>query len=463
MVSGALAFLWLLIAVALIHVLTGRYKLNAFPVLLCAALAYGLVIGLSPQEVLVGIGNGFGGTMTNIGIIMILAAMTGTILEKTGATTSMAQAILKIAGRKNTAQVMNLLGFMVSVPVYCDAGYLILSPVNKAVSRRSTVPLSTMSVALAAGMYASNALLIPTVAPLASAQALSANLGKVFLIGLVAAIPASLCGLLWARKSTAKMRPSDLRTRDSAPSHYAAAAGHEAIEGDALPGLWARRPWASFVPVFVPLLLIALKALASYPSHPLGNGSIMHCALFLGDPIMAMLLGFGCSLLLTKQGPDRNSLNRWIEEGLGKVTPMLVVTAVSGAFAQIIKAGPLIDFITTNFGAVQSTGKLVGLALLFLTAALLKTIQGSSLVAVILVSGVAAPLLPAFRLDPALAVTAVGAGSMVVSHVNDPFFWILQQSSGMDIRQTSKSWSVATAIEGCVAFLVVCLLSLFIK
>lgn len=463
MVSGALALLWLAVVIAFIYVLAGRYRLSVFPVLLCAAIGYGLLIGLSPQAVLVGVQDGFGGTLANIGIVMMLTAMTGIILEKTGAAASVARAATGGASGGRLAWIVNLLGFGISIPVYGDVGYLTLLPVNKALARGSDLSFPKLCLAYATGMYVSSALLIPAPAALASAQALSADMGRTFLVGLAASVPALIAGFLWiwrhnspvesiTRATGASGLTSKTTTRDSAPDGQGISAGAE------VPSLWA-----SSVPILLPLVLITFRTVAGFPSRPLGNGSFYRLAQFLGHPVMATLLGFFCSLFLVRRRHSRVSLDRWFEEAIARVAPMVVAAALAGALAQIIKAGPLMEFVTTAIPVVQGSGKFFGLLLFFLMAALLKTIQGSSLVAVILASGVAAPLLETFGVNPALATAAIGSGAMMVSHANDPFFWILQKSSGMSVGQTSRTWTVATAIEGCVAFLVVCLIAFFFK
>lgn len=463
MVSGALALLWLAVVIALVYVLVGRYRLSVFPVLLCAAIGYGLLIGLSPQAVLVGVQDGFGGTLANIGIVMLLTAMTGIILEKTGAANSVAQAAARGTGGRRLAWTVSLLGFGVSVPVYGDVGYLAFLPVNKALARENELPLPTVCLAYATGMYVSSTLLIPAPAALASAQALSADMGKTFLVGLAAAVPALIAGFLWIwrHRSPVETTAGVAGVGGMTPGVAARAAapkGQQISAGAELPSFWA-----SSLPIFLPLILVTLRTVAGLPSHPLGNGSFYRLAQFFGHPVMATLFGFFCSLFLVKRSHSQVSLNRWIEEAIVRVAPMMVATAIAGALAQVSKAGPLMEFVTTNISAVQGSGKFLGLVLFFLMAALLKTIQGSSLVAVILASGIAAPLLEVFGVNSALAVAAIGSGAMMVSHVNDPFFWILEKSSGMSVGQTSRTWTVATAIEGAVAFLAVCLIAFFFK
>ncbi|MEN6364804.1 MAG: SLC13 family permease, partial [Rectinema sp.] len=204
MVSGGIALLLLLLAVVLIVVLTGKFKVNAFLALIGIAFAYGLAIGLPSLEVVKNVKNGFGNTLTSIGIVIVAGTIMGTILEKTGAALSMTQAILKLVGKNRAPLAMSIAGYVVSIPVFCDSGYVILNPLNKALAKESKISMSVMAVALATGLYATHTMVPPTPGPIAAAGALSADLGKVILLGLIAAVPAALSGLLWATKVAKK-------------------------------------------------------------------------------------------------------------------------------------------------------------------------------------------------------------------------------------------------------------------
>ena len=204
MVSGTVALILLLVAVVAIVFLTGKFKVNAFLVLVGVAFAFGLAIGLPALDVVAKIKTGFGGTLTNIGIVIVAGTIMGKILEKTGAALSMTQAILKLVGKNRAPLAMNAAGYVVSIPVFCDSGFVILNPLNKALAKETNTSMAVMAVALATGLYATHTMVPPTPGPIAAAGALSADLGRVILFGLIAAIPASLAGLFWATKIAKK-------------------------------------------------------------------------------------------------------------------------------------------------------------------------------------------------------------------------------------------------------------------
>lgn len=443
MVSGLEALLWLLVSVILIIIFTGKYKVNAFIVLIGVAFGYGLIIGMPALEIVKGIKNGFGGTLTNIGIVIVAGTIMGTILEKTGAALAMTEAILKLVGKKRAPLAMNIAGYVVSIPVFCDSGYVILNPLNKALAKESGTSMAVMSVALATGLYATHTMVPPTPGPIAAAGALGADLGKVILLGLIAAVPAALSGLLWATKVAKKY--------DIEPDV------HESYSDIVQKFGKLPNKYISFLPIALPIVLILFKSVAEFPSKPFGGGVIQQFLSFIGDPVTALLLGVLVSLLLVKKGGMKEALDGWMGQGIRDSAVILVITAAGGSFGQIIKGSPIVDFIKTNLGGLN-----LGIFLPFLISAALKTAQGSSTVAIVTTSSILAPMLSTLGLDPALTVIAIGAGSMVVSHANDSYFWVVSQFSNMPVATAYKAFTSATAVEGAVAFVAVFLMSFIV-
>ena len=283
----------------------------------------------------------------------------------------------------------------------------------------------------------------PTPGPIAAAGTLGADLGKVILLGLIAAIPASLSGLLWATKFAKRyeIEPEIQGTYSEIVKKFGK-----------LPNTLL-----SFLPIVLPIVLILLKSVAEFPSKPFGNGDFRVFLSFIGDPVTALILGVLCSLLLVHKGELKKAISDWMGEGIKESAIILVITAAGGSLGAIIKASPITDFIKTNMASMH-----LGILLPFMISAALKTAQGSSTVAIVTTAGIMAPLLQTLGLDPALTTIAIGAGSMVVSHANDSYFWVVSQFSGMPVNTAYKAYSSATAVEGVVAFLMVLVLSLFV-
>ena len=443
MVSGIAALFWLLASVILIIVLTGRYKVNAFLALIGAAFGYGLLIGMPAPDIVRSVKNGFGGALTNIGLVIVAGTILGTILDKTGAALAMTEAILRLAGKKRAPLAVNIAGYLVSIPVFCDSGYVMLNPLNKALARETGVPTTVMAVALATGLFATHTMVPPTPGPIAAAGALNADLGRVILFGLIAAVPASLGGLFWATK-VARRYEVEADTQESRPASA---------------GKFGRLPntLLSFLPIALPIALILLKSVAEFPSKPFGGGRFLSLLSFMGDPVTALVLGLLSSLLLVGRGGWREALDGWVGQGIRDSAKILVITAAGGSFAQVIKGGPLVYFIETNLGGLN-----LGIFLPFLVSAALKTAQGSSMVAIVTTASILAPLLEPLGLDPSLTVIAIGAGSMVVSHANDSYFWVVSQFSNMSVATAYKAFTPATAVEGILAFVAVFVMSFFV-
>jgi GntP family gluconate:H+ symporter len=211
------------------------------------------------------------------------------------------------------------------------------------------------------------------------------------------------------------------------------------------------------LPIILPIILILLKSVAEFPSKPFGNSTLRIFLSFVGDPVSALLLGVLASLLLVQEADLKNAISDWVGEGIKQSAMVLVITAAGGSLSAVIRASPITDFIKTSMGGLH-----LGIFLPFILSAALKTAQGSSMVAIVTTAGIIAPLLPSLGLDPSLTTIAIGAGSMVVSHANDSYFWVVSQFSGMPVNIAYKAYSPATAIEGFVAFLAILLLSLFV-
>jgi GntP family gluconate:H+ symporter len=442
MVSGGLALIFLVVAVVLIILMTARLHFHAFFVLLIVAFLYGIAIGLPLPDVISTIRDGFGGTLGYIGIVIVAGTIIGTILEKTGAALAMTKAILRVVGKDRSPLAMSVAGYVVSVPVFCDSGYVILTPLNKALSHETGKSMAVMSVALATGLYATHTLVPPTPGPIAAAGILDADLGLVIGLGILVSIPAMLAGYLWAIKFARRYEiiPQLEETYDELLKKYGK-----------LPSTAA-----SFMPLLVPIILILLKSIAEFPTAPFGEAGAQAFLSFIGDPVTALLIGVILALFLVKKDVAQEARGEWMGEGIKNAAVILAITGAGGAFGSVLQASPMADFIETNLGGVN-----LGILLPFVLAAALKTAQGSSTVAIITSASIMAPLLATFGLNPALTVLAIGAGSMVVSHANDSYFWVVSKFSDMEVQVAYKAYTTATLLEGAVAFAGVAILSLF--
>ena len=440
-----LLFIILAILVFII-VAIAKFKIHPFITLIMASVIVGFLMGLDGNIIIDKISDGFGKTLSSIGIIIGFGAIIGTFMEKSGGTSTIAKYILKLIGDKKSPLAMNLTGILVSIPVFCDSGFIILSSLNKALSRKTGISVVVFAVALSTGLYVSHVFVPPTPGPLAAAAALDADLGLVILMGLVVAIPTAFVGYLWAVKSGSKLTVTDDDTLDETD---------EMVESKST-------IFAVLLPILIPIFLIALRSIAKYPSNPFGDGIIVNIISFIGHPLPALFIGILFAVqLVDKKTPVKERLT-WVSSSLKEAGVIILITGAGGAFGSILRSGNLGEIIETQF-----TGLEVGIFLPFILAAILKTAQGSSTVAIITAATIIAPMMDVLGLDSelsrALAVLAVGAGAMTVSHINDSYFWVISQFSGMDTKTTLKSHTIATLIQGVVAILLLSLIQIILK
>ena len=443
--------------VAFIVVATSGLRLHPFLVLLFAALVGGLAYGVPAAEVVAAIGQGFGNILGSIGLVIVFGTIIGVILEKSGAALTMADTLIRLLGQRFPTLTMSLIGYLVSIPVFCDSAYVILNSLKNAVAARMQVSVTAMSVALATGLYATHTFVPPTPGPIAAAGNLGigSNLGLVILLGAIVALVTALAGMLWANRFLGRDdAEAGLLTEDADDigADDAFAAFRE--KHGALPG-----PLAAFAPIGLPIALICLGSLAAFPSQPLGSGSLSATLQFMGDPLVALALGLVAAFPLLPRTNRRDALQNRVTQGIEAAAPILMITGAGGAFGAVLKATPLADFIGDTLSALG-----IGIFMPFIVAAALKTAQGSSTVALVATSALVAPLLGDIGLDSdmgrALCVLAIGAGAMTVSHANDSFFWVVSQFSRMPVALAYRSMTIATLIQGITGIVTVWLMSL---
>ncbi len=442
MVSGPIALIMLVVAVLLIIYGTAKLQMNAFVVLIGVAFLYGIGIRMPLADVIGRVTGGFGGTMGAIGIVIIAGTIIGTILEKTGAALSITQAILGLVGEKRAPLAMSFAGFVVSIPVFCDSGYVILSPLNKALSVQAKKSMTVMAVALGTGLHATHALVPPTPGPIAAAAELNADLGMVILFGLMAALVSMFAGYIFAIKVAGKYElTAELEeSYDSLKAKYGK-----------LPGTFH-----SLLPLLVPIVLILLNSVAAFPTRPFGSGGFFEFARFIGAPATALIIGVLISLTLVKKELRPEARSTWMGDGVKHAALILAITGAGGAFGRVLQGSPMVAFISDSMGDLR-----LGLFLPFLIAVSLKIAQGSGTVSIITTAAIIAPLVPILGLNPVLTVLAIGSGAVVVSHANDSYFWVVTQFAGMPAPMGYKLWTVATGVQGISSFIFVLILSLF--
>jgi GntP family gluconate:H+ symporter len=435
----------ILAGIILIIVLTSWLKIHAFLSLFLVSLVLALLV-LPFPEVVPALKKGFGDTVASIGLIIIFGAVIGVTLDVTGATVSMASYILGKTGNKNASLAMSITGFATGLPIFCDSGFIVLSGLNRSLTAKSNSNPVFMATVLACSLYSVHCLIPPHPGATAAAGIIGANIGQLVLVGIAVAVPASAAGYCWARFMTKR---SSLKTVTEATTTI------EEKTTDNLPS-----PGRSFLPILIPLLMITGKSLIGF-LFPGSTSTWTKIAELAGDPVIALLTGMFLSFLLLPVF-NRKTISHILSVSIEKAGPIIIITAAGGIFGAIIKATGTGE----QAGDFLSQTRL-GLLIPFLLTLILKTAQGSSTVAIITAASIMGPMLDNMgfpgETGRLLVMLAMGAGSMIVSHANDSYFWVITNFSKIEADDTLKVYSTATVIMGLTAFAVVIVLSLFLN
>lgn len=438
-------FALIILSVVAMVIAISKFHVHPFITMTVIAILVGLIWGIDPTTVIDTVKSGFGSILTSIGIVILCGTIIGTILEKTGAALTMANTILKIVGKKNSVVAIGAMGYVTGIPVFCDSGFVVLSPISRALAAQSDTSLAVMATALSGGLYATHCLVPPTPGPIAMAGTLSADLGLTILIGLIVSIPAVAVAIIYAKKVSSKVNIP-------ANSEYTL---------EELEEKYGKLPGAlhSFSPILLPIVLIALASVASFPGNPLGTGILYQAVTFIGNPVVALLLGVFLAMTLIPASEKEHTLE-WVTQGVTDSAAIMAITGAGGSFGAILKLLPIADATT----GLLSSG--LGVLIPFVIAMILKLAMGASTVAMITTAGMMAPLMETMGFTSSfgrvLVVLAIGAGSMVASHANDSYFWVVSQFSDMNTEEAYKCQTGMTAVMGITIIIVLFIISLFV-
>ncbi len=442
----------LLICIVFIVISTTRLKLHPFLALLTACFLFGLFSGMPVRQIIESIETGFGGTIGKIGIIIIAGLILGIFLEKSGGAQTMAGIILKLIGPKRVYTAMSIIGYIVSIPVFCDSGFIIISPLNKSLSRQAGLSVTGTSIALALGLLSTHTMVPPTPGPIAAAGILNADLGLVILIGMVVSGFALIITTLFAKKIAGKVQiEPDPQLNNDRINHTPSETS-----------ITTPPAWKSFLPIIIPIVLIVFNSIAEFPTHPFGIGKIKDIISFIGNPVVALLIGMIISFTLPAKFEKKMlAPDGWVGEALKSASIIILVTGAGGAFGKVLQNSDMGTILGEMIG-----NSVLGLWLPFLLAAALKTAQGSSTVAIITTASMISPLILPLGFDSeiskAMVVVAIGAGSCVVSHANDSYFWVVTQLSNMTVKQGYKLMSTGSGILGLTAMIILTILDIIL-
>lgn len=417
--SGIALIIVFILAIIVMIVAISKFKVHPFLAIMAVSLILAIIAGIPFVDTVTAdgkkisgiptvIGAGFSGTFSSIGIVIILGALIGSVLEKTGAALKLADMVIKVVGKKRPELAIELMGWVVSIPVFCDSGFVILNPIRKALVKRTAVSSVAMTVALSAG-------------------------------------------LIYAKFIGKKVKSAD-ETGDNAE----AAKTYEELVAE-----YGKLPngFNALAPILVPIILMALGSISSMAGW---TGALDIACQFLGKPIIALAVGTIFAVIQLATAHKMSDFYNITNETLKTVGPILFVTAAGGVLGKVISSTSMVSYITQHAEVLSA----VGIFFPFILAAILKSAQGSSTVAITTTAGILAPLLPVLGLatpvKSVLCVMAIGAGAMTVSHANDSYFWVVTNFGDMTPEQGYKTQTVCTLIMGIASMVEIFILSLFL-
>lgn len=434
----------LIISVIIIFISTSRFKINTFLALITVSFLYGVFSGISLNELVEYIKFGFGDVFYKTGLIYLFGIIIGVVIERTGAAYVISEYIMKRIGIKNIPLSIALSGFAVSIPVNCDSGFLILSPMCKAISLNLGIELIELNSILACGLFVTHTLVPPTAGPTTVASILGADMGNVIGIGLIIAI-LTVFSIIYILK-----RFHLVNIKREVEASF--------IKCDRKYQLGC---FHAFLPIIYPLSMICLATIANLKNNPFGNGTIKDFLNTAGNPIMALFIAMFISFTLIPKMKIKTSLSEWIDKALQDAAVIILINSSAGAFAEVISNSGIMREIQVLQNVLSGN---MGLFFPFFIAAIFKTVQGSSTVAMIATAEMMTSMFEKMPFDPVLCTLAIGAGSMLISHTNDSYFWVVAQMTGLDVKGMFKHYTIPTIFTGIMAFLFICLINiLFFK
>ena len=437
MTTDTRLLLYALGAVIALIVLIARFRLHPFIALVSVSLVMGLAAGMTPVAAVKAFGDGVGNVLGFIAIVVGLGTMLGKMMAESGAATRIATTLIELFGERRVHWAIMIVAFIVGIPVFFQVGFVLLIPLVFTIARRTGMSLIKIGIPLVAGLSVVHGMLPPHPAAMLAVTAYHADVGRTILYGLIVGLPtAALAGPVFGSWIAARIV---LPAENPIAAQLEGAAGTVDVE--------QRTPsfGISLVTVLIPVILIVL---ASAADITLDAASPLRTALdFVGNAIVALLLAllFSFWSLARPQGFTRTQVMKFCNDCLAPTATILLVIGAGGGFNQVlVRSGVGGAVADMAIGSHASP-----LLLAWIVAALIRVATGSATVAMTTAAGIVAPIAMVTPGTSAeLLVLATGAGSLILSHVNDAGFWLIKEFFNMTVPQTLKTWTVAETIIG---------------
>ena len=433
-------FFYLLTAVVLIIILTSRLKFNPAISLLIASFFLGLILELNLIEIFVLVYDGIWNSVKGIGLIILFSCIIGQFLKESNSIKNFGNLLIKNL-KSNSILSLNFLGLFVGTVVFCDSAFLILNGISRSIASTSSISLNSLNLSLAGGLYTSHTLIPPTPGPIAAISNFNLldNIGMVMILGVIVAIPSSIISYLFAKKIMVKSRLINIKTSQKINKPHILA----------------------YMSIIIPLVLISLNTLTNLINK---NEFLLlqNIFRFIGNPISALLLGSIFSYLIPRE--NRNNIEI-IKNSFKDFIPIILITSSGAGFANIIKNSEIVNLLPGLIN-IESSDTIYICIIGFICSSIIKTTQGSSTSSIIIVSAILFPIIQDFKLESielSMIILSIGAGSMMISHVNDSYFWIVLKKTKLNLLDGIKYYTLMTTFQslGTLLFIIM-LISIFL-
>ncbi|WP_314437317.1 gluconate:H+ symporter [Massilia timonae] len=430
-----------LLAVGLLTLLIAWGKVQPLLAFVAASIAAALLLGVSPSKIPGAIEKGIGDLLGSLVVIICLGAVFGKLIADSGAARRIATCLVDALGPSRIPVALTVTGFVVGIPLYYNVGFVLLVPLIFSLVYSSGRPAVALAIPLLAGLSIAHGFLPPHPSPVALVSAIHADMGTTLLYGIVVAIPTLIiAGPLFALS---------LRRIEAQPA--ATFQDGRALQDGELPGVFN-----SFATALLPVLLLGATTVLMM-ARPDLNGSLS----FLANPLVVMLVSYLVAIytLGLAQGRRFSAVMQGPAEAMREIAPILLIIAGAGALKQVlVESG-----VSADLGALLSSLPVPPLVLGWSVATVIRICLGSATVAGVTAGGIVEPLVHSSGVDPNLMVLAIGAGSLMCSHVNDSGFWMFKEYFGLSLKDTFRSWTLMETLVGVFGLLFVMLLSLFLN
>lgn len=419
----------------IIYLVLGKPKIHALVSIIIASALVGIASGLGFEKTITAIGDGVAGTAKWVLLPVSFGVMLGKLLEVTGAAQKMAEAFIRYTGEKRAPWALALTGWLVSFPVFTDTGYIILSPLAKALSQKTKTNMLYMGLALALGLWPACLMAPPTPQPVAVAATLGVDIGVMTLAGGLMSLVLIFIGMFYVKWISKKINFLPQERGLVIEERYQEMAAGADIATLTTPTKKGAGAWAAFLCIIIPVILLMTATFAKV-IFPKGHFAITVFD-FVGTPYVAILIGVLMCMFWLAGAMGAEQRLRWMEDAMSGAGMVVCITAAGGALGSVVRAAG----IANTWAKVMVEWGLPAWVLGFAIATLIKVAQGSAMITGITTSAIVAPLLPSLGVDPLLMALAIGCGSLFCSYFNDSLWWVFVRLTGLDIKEGLMAWT----------------------